>query len=54
MFWFEQPIHKAHHKWVGAQQMPVTRRSGSGSNLYQDLVILRDRLLDLFELEHIG
>ena len=54
VFWLEQPIHKPHQKWVSAQQMPVTRRSRGGHNLYQDLIVLRDRLLHFFEPENIG
>lgn len=54
VFWCEEPIHQADQEWIRPQQMPVTCRCRGRNNLYEYFIVLRDRLLNVFQFEYIG
>src|SRR6266566_134723 len=55
VLWFEKPIaHEAHQERFRSQEMPVTRIDGCRINFYEDFIVLRDRLLNVFQFKDIG
>src|SRR5213078_3914416 len=55
VLWFEKPkAHEAHQERLSAQKMPVTCICARRINFYQDFIVLRDRLLNFFQLKNIG
>jgi hypothetical protein len=52
IFWFTQPYAKsAHDIWRALNEMPVIRIDRHRANLHQDLIIRRDWLFNVFDLE---
>jgi hypothetical protein len=52
--WFSQPDHRAEDVRHTFQVTTVQWIDGSRADLYQDLIALRDRLLEIFNLKNIG
>ena len=52
--WFEESIQQAKEVGLALQETPVPVIDGGSMNLYQDLVILGCRLVDLLEPQLLG
>src|SRR5439155_14351538 len=52
VLWFAQAhSHHAHDFWSAFDKVPVVRIDGSRPDLYQDLIVIRNRLFNVLKLE---